>query len=248
MSTPASAASENSKSKKIALVTGGNKGLGLEIVKQLAVKGYTVLLAAREDKAKEPAGKLVDEGFDVVPVRLDVTKLQDITNVAAMIEDKFGKLDVLVNNAGVMAEAKQSTAVELRETFEANVIGPFELTRHLLPLLKKSPAGRIVNQSSILGSLATMAGGAGGASGFLFAGYSSSKAALNMLTVVLAEQLKDTNIKVNTAHPGWVKTDMGGAGAQLEIPEGARTAVDLSTLGEDGPTGSFQHLGKTLPW
>jgi NAD(P)-dependent dehydrogenase (short-subunit alcohol dehydrogenase family) len=194
--------------KKIALVTGGNKGLGLEIVKQLAEKGYTVLLAAREDKAQEPAKQLAAEGLDVVPVRLDVTSLQDITNV----------------------------------------IGPFELTRHLLPLLKKSPAGRIVNQSSILGSLATMAGGAGAASGFLFAGYSSSKAALNMITVVLSEQLKDTNIKVNTAHPGWVKTDMGGPGAQLEIPEGAKTAVELATLPDDGPTGSFQHLGKTLPW
>jgi NAD(P)-dependent dehydrogenase (short-subunit alcohol dehydrogenase family) len=234
--------------KKIALVTGGNKGLGLEIVKQLAEKGYTVLLAAREDKAQEPAKQLAAEGLDVVPVRLDVTSLQDITNVAAMIEDKYGKLDALVNNAGVMAEAKESTATELRATYEANVIGPFELTRHLLPLLKKSPAGRIVNQSSILGSLATMAGGAGAASGFLFAGYSSSKAALNMITVVLSEQLKDTNIKVNTAHPGWVKTDMGGPGAQLEIPEGAKTAVELATLPDDGPTGSFQHLGKTLPW
>jgi NAD(P)-dependent dehydrogenase (short-subunit alcohol dehydrogenase family) len=234
--------------KKIALVTGANKGLGLEIVKQLAAKGYTVLLAAREDKAKEPATALVAEGLDVIPVRLDVTKLQDIANAAAMIEDKFGKLDVLVNNAGVMLEAKQSTAAELRETYEANVIGPFELTRHLLPLLKNSPAGRIVNQSSILGSLATMASGAGSASGFLFAGYSSSKAALNMLTVVLSEQLKGTNIKVNTAHPGWVKTDMGGQGAQLEVDEGAKTAVELATLGEDGPTGSFQHLGKTLPW
>jgi len=234
--------------KKIALVTGANKGLGLEIVKQLAAKGYTVLLAAREDKAKEPATALVAEGLDVIPVRLDVTKLQDIANAAAMIEDKFGKLDALVNNAGVMLEAKQSTAAELRETYEANVIGPFELTRHLLPLLKNSPAGRIVNQSSILGSLATMASGAGSASGFLFAGYSSSKAALNMLTVVLSEQLKGTSIKVNTAHPGWVKTDMGGQGAQLEVDEGAKTAVELATLGEDGPTGSFQHLGKTLPW
>jgi NAD(P)-dependent dehydrogenase (short-subunit alcohol dehydrogenase family) len=233
---------------RVALVTGANKGLGLEIVKQLAAKGYTVLLAAREDKAQAPAKQLADAGLDVVPVRLDVTSPQDIANVVAMIQDKYGKLDALVNNAGVMAEAKESTITELRATYEANVLGPFELTRQLLPLLKKSDAGRIVNQSSILGSLATMASGMGGASGFLFPGYSSSKAALNMLTVVLAEQTKDTKIKVNTAHPGWVKTDMGGKGAQLEVEEGAKTAVELATLGEDGPTGSFQHLGKTLPW
>jgi NAD(P)-dependent dehydrogenase (short-subunit alcohol dehydrogenase family) len=240
--------SENKSDKLVALVTGGNKGLGLEIVSELAKKGYTVLLGAREDKGKAPAEKLVKDGFDVIPVKLDVTSAQDIANIAAMIEKKFGKLDALVNNAGVMAEREDSTAEELRETFEANVIGPYELTRHLLPLLKKSKGGRVVNQSSILGSLETMASGAGGASGFLYAGYSSSKAALNMLTVILAEQLKDTKIKVNAAHPGWVKTDMGGKNAQLEIPEGAKTAVELATLGPDGPTGAFQHLGKTLPW
>jgi NAD(P)-dependent dehydrogenase (short-subunit alcohol dehydrogenase family) len=240
--------SEKKSDKLVALVTGGNKGLGLEIVSELAKKGYTVLLGAREDKGKAPAEKLAKGGLDVIPVRLDVTSQQDIANVAAMIEDKFGKLDALVNNAGVMAEKEDSTAEELRETFEANVIGPYELTRKLLPLLKKSKAGRVVNQSSILGSLETMASGVGGASGFLYAGYSSSKAALNMITVILSEQLKGTNVKVNAAHPGWVKTDMGGQNAQLEIPEGAKTAVELATLGPDGPTGSFQHLGKTLPW
>jgi len=237
-----------SDTKQIALVTGANKGLGLEIVKQLAAKGFTCLLAAREDKAKAPAQQLADQGLDVVPVRLDVTSLQDIANAAAMVRDKFGRLDVLVNNAGIMAEGKEGTATELRATFETNVIGAFELTRQLLPLLKAAPAGRIVNQSSILGSLETMASGAGGASGFLFAGYSSSKAALNMLTIILAEQLKGTSIKVNSAHPGWVKTDMGGQGAQLDVEEGARTAVELATLPADGPTGTFQHLGKTLPW
>jgi NAD(P)-dependent dehydrogenase (short-subunit alcohol dehydrogenase family) len=242
--------SENKSDKLVALVTGGNKGLGLEIVKQLAERKYTVLLAARGDKAQAPAKKLAEAGLDVHPVKLDVTSQQDIANAAAMIADKFGKLDVLVNNAGVMADKSKddTTAAELRETYEANVFGPFELTRHLLPLLKKSKGGRIVNQSSILGSLATISDGHHGASGWLYAGYSSSKAALNMLTVVLAQQLKDTRIKVNAAHPGWVKTDMGGQNAMLEIEEGARTAVDLATLGEDGPTGTFQHQGKTLPW
>ena len=232
---------------KIALVTGANKGLGLEIAKQLAERGYTVLLGAREDKAQAPAKELADNGMNVVPVRLDVTSLQDITNAAAMIADKFGKLDALVNNAGIMNEKNgESTAETLRATYETNVIGAFELTRHMLPLLKKSAAGRIVNQSSILGSLENVS--TGGAAGWLNPGYSSSKAALNMLTVVLAQQLKDTNIKVNAAHPGWVKTDMGGQNARLDVGEGAKTAVELATLGADGPSGSFQHLGKTLPW
>jgi NAD(P)-dependent dehydrogenase (short-subunit alcohol dehydrogenase family) len=232
---------------KIALVTGANKGLGLEIAKQLAERGYTVLLGARGDKAQAPAKELADNGMNVVPVRLDVTSLQDITNAAAMIADKFGKLDALVNNAGIMNEKDgESTAETLRATYETNVIGAFELTRHMLPLLKKSAAGRIVNQSSILGSLENVS--TGGAAGWLNPGYCSSKAALNMLTVVLAQQLKDTNIKVNAAHPGWVKTDMGGQNARLDVGEGAKTAVDLATLGADGPSGSFQHLGKTLAW
>jgi len=232
---------------KIALVTGANKGLGLEIAKQLAERGYTVLLGARGDKAQAPAKELADNGMNVVPVRLDVTSLQDITNAAAMIADKFGKLDALVNNAGIMNEKDgASTAETLRATYETNVIGAFELTRHMLPLLKKSAAGRIVNQSSILGSLENVS--SGGAAGWLNPGYCSSKAALNMLTVVLAQQLKDTNIKVNAAHPGWVKTDMGGQNARLDVGEGAKTAVELATLGADGPSGSFQHLGKTLPW
>jgi NAD(P)-dependent dehydrogenase (short-subunit alcohol dehydrogenase family) len=237
----------NGTKQKIALVTGANKGLGLEIVKQLAAQGYTVLLGARENKAQGPAKTLADAGMDVLPVRLDVTSLQDITSAAAMIEDKFGKLDALVNNAGIMNESKgETTAETLREVYETNVIGAFELTRHLLPLLKKSAAGRIVNQSSILGSLENVS--SGGAGGWLNPGYCSSKAAMNMLTVVLAQQLKDTKIKVNAAHPGWVKTDMGGQNANLDVNQGAKTAVELATLGADGPSGSFQHLGKTLPW
>jgi NAD(P)-dependent dehydrogenase (short-subunit alcohol dehydrogenase family) len=233
--------------KLVALVTGGNKGLGLEIVKQLAERGYTVLLGAREDKAAPAAKKLESAKLDVQPVRLDVTSADDIAAVTRLIGEKFGKLDVLVNNAGVMKGDKHPTVEQLRETFEANVIGPYALTQSLLPLLKKSKAGRVVNQSSILGSLETMGSG-DGVSGFLFPAYSASKAALNMLTVIEAAQLKDTTVKVNSAHPGWVKTDMGGQGAQLEIPEGAKTAVELATLNNSGPTGAFQHQGKTLPW
>lgn len=232
---------------KVALITGANKGLGLEIAKQLADGGYVVLMGARGDKAQAPAKELSEKGFHALAVRLDVTSAQDIANAAAMIAAKFGKLDALVNNAGIMNEKSgESTAATLREVYETNVIGAFELTRQLLPLLKKSSAGRIVNQSSILGSIENVS--SGGAGGWLHPGYCSSKAALNMLTAVLAQQLKDTKIKVNAAHPGWVRTDMGGQNANLDVTEGAKTAVQLATLGEGGPSGTFQHLGKTLAW
>jgi NAD(P)-dependent dehydrogenase (short-subunit alcohol dehydrogenase family) len=241
--------SEKQQSEKlVALVTGGNKGLGLEITKQLAERGYTVLLGAREDKGIGPAKKLEAAGLDVHPVKLDVTNEHEIAAVAKMIAEKFGKLDVLVNNAGVNRGGKEPTAEDLRQTYEANVIGPYELTRKLLPLLKKSKGGRVVNQSSILGSLETIASGDASRDAWLLPAYLSSKSALNMLTVVLAKQLEGTKVKVNAAHPGWVKTDMGGEAAPLEVEEGAKTAVELATIGEDGPTGGFQHLGKTLPW
>jgi NAD(P)-dependent dehydrogenase (short-subunit alcohol dehydrogenase family) len=152
-----------------------------------------------------------------------------------------------VNNAGISPAGRPETLELLREIYETNVFGQFAVTQALLPLLKASPAGRIVNQSSILGSIAFISSGQAGAT-WTQPSYTSSKAALNMLTVVQALQLKDTNVKVNAAHPGWVKTDMGGSGAALEIPEGAKTAVALATLPPDGPTGTYTHLGETLPW
>jgi NAD(P)-dependent dehydrogenase (short-subunit alcohol dehydrogenase family) len=246
--------------KKVALVTGANKGLGLEIARQLLAKGITVVLGARTlAKAEEAAASL--KSPDAHAVQIDVTSATDIAALPEFFKEKFGQLDILVNNAGVNFEQVSDpsagrpfspafegeiTGDTLLRTYQANVIGPFEISRVLLPLLKESSAGRIVNQSSILGSLATIKGGYGGA--FATPGYCSSKAALNMLTVILALQLKDTRVKVNAAHPGWVKTDMGGSSAQLDVKEGAKTAVDLALLPDDGPTGGFVHLGKTLPW
>jgi NAD(P)-dependent dehydrogenase (short-subunit alcohol dehydrogenase family) len=234
--------------KKVALITGANKGLGFEIARQLGEKGYTVVLGARDsNKADTAAAELRKEGLDAHGLKLDVTSEEDIAKLPGYFTENFGGLDVLVNNAGVAAEWQGgSRLANLKKTFDTNVFGAFAVTEALLPLIKESPAGRIVNQSSILGSLATISSGQGGS--FTTPGYTSSKAALNMLTVVAAYELKDSKVKVNAAHPGWVKTDMGGEQAPMDVKEGALTAVELATLPEDGPTGAYMHLGKTLPW
>jgi NAD(P)-dependent dehydrogenase (short-subunit alcohol dehydrogenase family) len=232
--------------KKVALITGANKGLGLEIARQLGKQGITVVLGARGDKAKAAAETLKTEGIDAHPVTLEVTNSADIAALPGYFETTFGRLDILVNNAGVNLDPEGSSVDVLRRTYDVNVFAPYAITQALLPLLKKSPAGRVVNQSSILGSLQTISTGGGGE--WVVPAYSSSKAALNMLTVVQAQLLKDTKVKVSAAHPGWVKTDMGGAEAPLGIEEGAKTAVALATLPADGESGSFTHAGKKLPW
>jgi NAD(P)-dependent dehydrogenase (short-subunit alcohol dehydrogenase family) len=233
--------------KPVALITGANKGLGLEIARQLGQKGIAVVLGARQGKAEAPAAELRAEGLDAHAVELDVTNAADIVTLPAFFESTFGRLDILVNNAGVQLDNGFDTSPDtLRQVYEANVIGPYAITQSLLPLLRQAPAGRIVNQSSILGSLATISAGQGGS--WATPGYTSSKAALNMLTVVLAQHLADTNIKVNAAHPGWVKTDLGGEGAPLGVREGARTAVGLALLPADGPTGGYFHEEESLPW
>jgi NAD(P)-dependent dehydrogenase (short-subunit alcohol dehydrogenase family) len=234
-------------SQKVALITGANKGLGLEIARQLGQQGVAVVLGARQGKADAPAAELRAQGLDARAVELDVTNATDIATLPRFFQDTFGRLDILVNNAGVQLDTGFETSPEsLRQTYEANVIGPYAITQALLPLLRQAPAGRIVNQSSILGSLATIGAGQGGS--WATPGYTSSKAALNMLTVVFAQHLADSTIKVNAAHPGWVKTDLGGAGAPLGVQEGARTAVRLALLPADGPTGGYFHDEAQLPW
>jgi NAD(P)-dependent dehydrogenase (short-subunit alcohol dehydrogenase family) len=173
---------------------------------------------------------------------------------SAFLEQKFGRLDILINNAGISAEGlgggKVSTTTRdvIRTTFDTNFFAPVALTQALLPLLKKSDAGRIVNMSSILGSQTLHSDPKSSIYDFKSLSYDASKAALNSFTIHLAHELKDTKIKVNSAHPGWVKTDMGTDAAPMEIPEGAKTGVDLALLGDEGPTGGFFHLGKSLPW
>ena len=242
--------------KMVALISGANKGIGFETARQLGKLGYTVLLGSRDAlKGEVAARQLRDEGLDARVVKLDVTRQGDIDAAVKLIEKDFGKLDVLVNNAGVMNEKgwTQNTTSEtrlenLRATFEANVFAVVALTTALLPMLRKAPAARIVNVSSILGSVSLQATpGSPTYTTKLFA-YNASKAALNMFTIHLAHELRKTKIKVNSAHPGWVKTDLGGTGAPMSPVDGAKTEVQLSTLPEDGPTGGFFHEGQAIAW
>jgi NAD(P)-dependent dehydrogenase (short-subunit alcohol dehydrogenase family) len=241
---------------KVALISGANKGLGLETGRQLGKLGYTVLLGSRDPLKGEVSARLLrEEGIDARVIKLDVVKQADIEAAAAFVESEFGKLDVLVNNAGVMIEkgwtkntTSETTLENLRATFETNLFAVFALTKALLPALKLSEAGRIVNVSSILGSVSLQATkGSPTYSTKLFA-YNASKAALNVLTISLAHELRGTKIKVNSAHPGWVKTDLGGSAAPMNVVDGAKTEVELATIGEDGPTGGFFHLGKEIAW
>jgi NAD(P)-dependent dehydrogenase (short-subunit alcohol dehydrogenase family) len=241
--------------KKIALVTGANRGIGLETARQLGQKHVTVVVAARTLKsAEETASKLKAEGIDAFPVKLDVTNAHDRETAAKTVGDRFGKLDILINNAGVGAQdglvnkTVHTTEEELQKIFGTNLFSVIAVTRAFLPLLKKSEAGRIVNLSSILGSLTLHADPNSPIASVKTFAYDASKAALNAFTIHLADELKNTKIKVNSAHPGWVKTEMGGDGAPMEIPEGAKTSVDLALLGPDGPNGRFIHLGQELPW
>lgn len=233
--------------KKVALITGANKGIGLEIARQLGRQGMAVVLGSRDpQRGQSAADALSSEGIDAYTVKLEVTEAADREAALVFLQKQFGRLDVLVNNAGVMLESEGISPDVLSRTYDANVIAPYFLTESLLPLLKAAPAGRVVHQSSALGSLATNASGDLPLSWMLPA-YNSSKAALNMLGVIQAAALKDTNVKVNIAHPGSVKTDMNPGGT-LSLVDGAKTAVTLATLPADGPTGGYFHLGETLPW
>lgn len=243
--------------QKIALVTGANKGIGFETSRQLAGLGFTVLMGARDaGRGNAAAEKVRAEGCDARAVLLDVTDSNHIVMVRDEVERSFGRLDVLVNNAATAhpedsAVSNSCAAISmqaLRATFDVNFFGMVELTQVLLPLIRKSPAGRIVNISSILGSLSLHSDPRAGLDQFRPFAYDASKTAVNAFTVHLAALLRNTPIKVNSAHPGWVRTDIGGADAPMDPAEGARTGVALATLDENGPSGGFFHMGKTLPW
>ena len=224
---------------RIALITGANKGLGFETARQLGKQGITVLIGARDAARGDAAvAALAKDG---------------ITAAVATVTARHGRLDILVNNAGILDYAAdtgpETTSVEtFRRVFETNLFGLVAVTQAFLPLLKQSPAGRIVNLSSILGSISEHADANSFIYNFLLTAYDSSKAAVNLYTVELAHALKATTIKVNAAHPGWVKTDMGGEQAPMEIIDGVKTSVALATLPDDGPTGGYYHLGVHLRW
>jgi len=240
--------------RKLALITGGNKGIGLETARQLGKGGVQVILASRDvGRGETAAQSLAREGLPVEYLQLDVADADSIQRAAAEVERRHGRLDILINNAGTVLDAfdKPPSAQTLdtwRKTFDTNVFGLVAVTQAFLPLLKKSSAGRIVNVSSRLGSITDQADPDSPYYDFKVPAYNVSKSAVNAWTVQLAHELRSTAIKVNTIHPGHVKTDMGGASAPMEIVDGAKTSVELALIPDDGPNGGFFHLGERLPW
>lgn len=245
---------------KVVLITGATRGLGLQAAIQLGEIGATVIIGGRDARKLDDAvTALRNKDISAEGIVLDVTVEKDRELAREYIESKYGVLDVLVNNAGVWLESANScTPPEkitsnlsqevLRATMEANFFAPVALTQLLLPLIKKSQAGRIVNVSSVLGSLALHAD----PESFIYQNkifaYNTSKVALNSFTIHLAHELLGTSVKVNSIHPGWVRSEIGGPGADLPIEEGAHTTVRFATLPEDGPTGGFFYLESALPW
>ncbi|HYN23119.1 MAG TPA: SDR family oxidoreductase [Thermoanaerobaculia bacterium] len=228
--------------QRIAVVTGGNRGIGLEVCRQLAGLGLKVVLTARvEAKGREAAASL--EG-DVVPFPLDVTDPGGIERLISFLHQDLGGADVLVNNAGVFLDRHQGGLTvplnAVRESLEVNLVGPWALCQAFVPVMQRRGYGRIVNVSTGLGAMSEMMGG--------YASYRVSKLALNGLTRVLADELRGTNILVNTMCPGWVQTEMGGEGATRPVEKGADTAVWLATLPDGGPTGGFFRDRRHIPW
>ncbi|MFN6567842.1 SDR family oxidoreductase [Dendronalium sp. ChiSLP03b] len=237
-----------STTKKVAVVTGGNRGLGFEASQQLAKKGYQVILTSRDEaKGKAAAQELQSEGLDVISHPLDVTSDDSSRKLAEFIRQQFGKLDVLVNNAGIYIDNQAgSNSVfnakidTLQQTIDSNVYGALRVTQALIPLMKEQNYGRIVNVSSGMGQLTDMEGGS--------PAYRLSKTALNALTRIFASELKGTNILVNSVCPGWVKTDMGGSEAPRTPEQGVDTIVWLATAPDGGATGGFFRDRQPIDW
>jgi NAD(P)-dependent dehydrogenase (short-subunit alcohol dehydrogenase family) len=229
---------------KTALVTGGNRGIGFEVCRQLAARGFAVLLTARDaEKSRAAAAKLKSVGR-VEPVVLDVANASSIEKAAAEISSRYDWLDVLINNAGINYdtwETVENAEIDgtVIETIRTNLLGPWRMCQAFLPLLRKSRAGRIVNVTSESGSLANMGAGP--------PAYQITKAALNALTRTLAGELRGTSILVNAVCPGWVATDMGGTGGR-PVADGASGILWAATLPDNGPTGGLFRDGKPLPW
>lgn len=241
----------SSSQKNVALVTGANRGLGFEISHQLAQQGVRVVMGVRDaTKGQVAANQLLQAGFDVEFQCLDVTDTKSIEIIRSYLDQRYGKLDILINNAGICLDSgQQPSEVSLdiiRQTLEINFIGAVAITQALLPLIHKSEAGRIVNMSSGRGSLTQHSDPSCHYAKTL--AYNSSKTALNSFTVMLAAELKDTTIKVNSADPDWCRTDMGTEAATHSAEEGADTPVWLATLSADGFTGGFFNSRNPVPW
>ncbi|WP_026875395.1 SDR family NAD(P)-dependent oxidoreductase [Jiangella gansuensis] len=228
-------------SGRVAVVTGGNRGIGLEVCRQLAARGHTVVLTARDLAAAQAAAKGLPG--TVVAFRLDVTRASDAAALAGFLSREYGRLDALVNNAAIHYDtwqrATDADVDVVREAAETNVYGAWRLAMTLIPLLRASGHPRVVNVSSESGSLAGMGGGT--------PAYSLTKAALNAVTRMLAAELRRDGVLVNSICPGWVATDMGGPGGR-PVRDGAAGIVWAATLPDDGPTGGFFRDGRPVPW
>ena len=244
--------------EKIAFITGGNRGLGFQTALGLKDTAKVVIGSRDLDQGNAALEKLRDAGVESEVIQFDVTNHAHHRAAYDLFMAKYGHLDILINNAGIAGGSFPGTGPEhrasdvpmdlLRRVFETNFFATVALTETLLPLIRKSPAGRIVNVSSILASLTYHADPDSPIYNAKSFAYDASKTALNAFTIHLAYELRDTKIKVNSAHPGWVKTEMGGPQAPMELSEGAKTALALATLPDDGPTGGYFHQGNPLPW
>jgi NAD(P)-dependent dehydrogenase (short-subunit alcohol dehydrogenase family) len=246
----------NTHDEKVAFISGANRGIGFETAKGLGESGITVVIGVRDiAKGNAAVEQLQGLGIKAEAIHYDAAQPGSENAVFEHLASRYGKLDILVNNAGILKEqlvgGNNSSSVEqevLKETFQTNLFSVIALTQKLLPLLRKAKTGRIVNLSSILASLTLHSmpdSPIDPAKGFA---YNASKTALNAYTIHLAHELKDTPIKVNSAHPGWVKTELGGANAPMEVADSGKTSVRLATLDASGPSGGFFHESETLPW
>lgn len=245
----------NQQTEKVAFITGANRGIGFETAKGLGEQGITVVIGARNlAKGQAAAKELQALGFKAEAIIYDATQAKSADDAFDYLNKHYGKLDILVNNAGILQEplmGSNSSSVSLevlQNTFQTNLFSVIALTQKLLPLIKNAPAGRIVNLSSILASLTLHSMPNSPIDPAKAFAYNATKTALNMYTVHLAHELRGTNIKVNSAHPGWVKTELGGDSAPMEVADGGKTSVLLATLDASGASGGFFHQGEALPW
>ena len=242
--------------EKVAFISGANRGIGFETAKKLAEQGIKVILGSRDlNKGEMAQNELAALGAEVDLVQYDAKDMDAPQRVYQYISEKYHKLDILINNAGVLLTGNlfvtNSSTVsddDVKETFQVNLFSVISLTQALLPLIKKSNAGRIVNVSTILSSLTLHSAKDSPIQPAKEFAYNASKTALNAYTVHLASELKDTKIKVNSGHPGWVKTELGGPNAPMEVKDSYETSLYLATLDKDGPSGGLFHKGETLPW